>query len=1151
MADQSTLFVLEQINSFMSGTDLTIRFDIIPVAPADKALLVHVEDLDRATNTIGGVKVPTSQTFDPEKQVVSFTIPVVLSDVKDMVYSFMGTIMIDGEPYGYSVSETIEPLHVTVKSMTTDGIDMILEMQYTKTGTAPVQLPGTVSLNSHGYPKPGETLRKVDEQIPAGIATYRIGIDLFQVKDPLLFAEGVVTFDYPKYSRVMPFSQRQHPSDAWNKFPSPLSDYAMKNMWGHRELDNQHQLKLGKISPANGYINNFFFVGRMFLLPDGGGFFHVFSMGGLDIDFWNMGQRKRDWWPMNTWKRLSEVSNQRGVVLDLYNAKGHIYPRGNAYIMNAFEGVTFIAIPVGPQYPIPLDKSMYIRCYSSDINTVVIKESQQGKYRFGYYYVEYGAVQDLLDVKTAYNSFVGYGMGRTSLLVNGVVTDINTYVPVPGDLIEVYYDPTVGKTIKYRYDTLADFNSTMDSKRKVILFPGTLDREKVYKYFDDCDFYVMNRRTGQGLYYHRNSADAIRQLTHQDYSLTAIYVDFLINQLISFDKSNKSTPRDMDILVCYRETRWKFKLGPTSSRIKDLYLLEDPEKILQAMTGAQSTIKEWSAPELEKSATNMVLNATFQELTTELVREGLGYNGCSEALSAAPLYMPYIFPGDPGFEDLHPTAPFESGLGYRIPPSFVASSTAYEYGKDGLFIRTKGVLNNEWYKPGDGCYYVEFVVGRASTWLDYEVSKSDVKVREGYGFRVYKAGWLIDPNVPETPVKTFFPNEFELTKDGNNIYPKPYETRLYAPGENTRPDEQIGLTGGKPDGKWVDITDTNEYELVNGYVVWKFDTTNHVGMVVFDTVHLLNELTLNHIDKSLYFHIMHTWSIGGIPLAIQPGQIDIWLNNHPLIENVDYVIDYPKVFIISKMWLNQNDVNKVVYRGRGLSANGLIPSSELGFVYDGVLGYNGRYNLRIDRPTRTIINGRLFLTDSLDWAEDKYHGNNVSEFNGFPYEVKHIYADNKYVEFNNLHWGFEKSRELDYRVGSYLTEHASYKQAEPSNFPYLEKDRYRVFSPFISQLVNEMVLGFLDAPVPDSSTVGYSDQLIDDLTREYQWLLKYDPILAGLDARYFSYHPYSNMSKPTVTPNQLTVLSRANELYLGGKLRLEAFFEVKHDDIPV
>lgn len=165
--------------------------------------------------------------------------------------------------------------------------------------------------------------------------------------------------------------------------------------------------------------------------------------------------------------------------------------------------------------------------------------------------------------------------------------------------------------------------------------------------------------------------------------------------------------------------------------------------------------------------------------------------------------------------------------------------------------------------------------------------------------------------------------------------------------------------------------------------------------------------------------------------------------------------------------------------------------------------------------------------------------------------MKHIYADNKYVENNNLHWGFEKSRELDYRVGSYLTEHVSYKPEIPATYPYLEQDRYRLFSPFISQLVNEMVLGFIDVPKPDDSKIGYSDQLIDDLTRDYQWLLKYDPVISDLDPRYFSYHPYSNMSKPSVTPNQLTALSRANELYLGGKLRLEAFFEVKHDDVTV
>lgn len=1148
MADQPALFVLEQKNSFLGGNDLTIRFDIIPTAPTDKALLVHVEDLDRVTNTVGGTKVPTSQTFDAAAQVVTFTIPVTLSDIKDMIYSLTGNITIDGVIYPYSVSETIEPLTVTVKNMSTDGIDMILDMRYTKgTKTEPVQVPGILSLNSHGYPKPGETLRKVEESIPGGLAVYRIGIELYQVKDPLLFAEGVVTFNYPKYSRVIPFSKQQHPSDAWNQFPNPLTDYAMKNMWGHRELDHQHQLKLGKISPAQGNINNFFYIGRSFLLPDGGRFYHVFSMGGLDINFWNMGQRNHDWWPMNTWKLLSEVSNERGVALDIYNAKGHLFPRGNSYLLNTYEGVTFIALPVTKQYPIPLDKSMYVRCYTCDINTVTLTAAQQGKSRFGYYFVEHSSAQDWLNVKTSYNSFAAYGTGRVALLVNGIVTDINKHVPVPGQLLEVYYDPTVGKTINYRYSSLADFNSTMDSKRKLILFPGDLERTRRYKFFDDCDFYVVNRRTGQGIYYHRNSADAIRQLTHQDYALTGLYVEFLVNQLIALDLTHKSTEKDMDILVCYRDTKWEFKLGPTSSRINDLYLLEDPEKILQAMTGAQSTILEWSAPELEKSPVNAVLNASFQELTTELVREGLGYNGCSEVLSAAPLYMPFIFPGDPGHEPLFPTPVFDAGLGYRIPASFVESSTAYEYDKDGLYIRNKGVLNNEWYKPGAGCYFVEFVVGRASTWLDYEVSRSDVEIRKGYGFRVYKAGWLIDPTIPDPTPPSLFANEFELVKTGVNIYPSPYEVKLYGVGEGTQPDQPIGLGGGKPDGNWVDITDSTEYKLVDGHVVWNFDVTNHVGMVVFDTVHLYNTLTLNHIDKSLYFHIMHTWSIGGIPLVIQPGQLDIWLNKHLLIENVDYVIDYPRVFITSKMWLNANDVNEVAYRGRGLSANGLIPSSELGFVYDGVIGYNGRYNLRIDRPTRAVINGRLYLTEGLDWAEDINHGNNVAALNGFPYEVKHIYADNKYVEYHDLHWGFEKARDLDYRIGSYLTENVTYKPDIPLTYPYLEVDRYRVFSPFISQLVNEMVNGFLDVPTPDDSTVGYSDQLIDDLTREYQWLLKYDPVLSELDVRYFSYHPYSNMSRPTITANQLTVISRANDLYLGGKLKLDAFFEVIHN----
>ena len=164
--------------------------------------------------------------------------------------------------------------------------------------------------------------------------------------------------------------------------------------------------------------------------------------------------------------------------------------------------------------------------------------------------------------------------------------------------------------------------------------------------------------------------------------------------------------------------------------------------------------------------------------------------------------------------------------------------------------------------------------------------------------------------------------------------------------------------------------------------------------------------------------------------------------------------------------------------------------------------------------------------------------------NGFPYEVKHIYCDNKYVEQCDLHWGFKESRELDKKVSDYLTEHVKYKPKAPVNYQYLQEDRYRLFSPFLSQIVNELILGFLPTPTPSKTPIKYPDSVIDNLTRPYQWLLKFDPIKLNMDLRFFSVHPYSNLTRPTVTPNQLTIISRVNDLYLDGKLKIEGFFEV-------
>lgn len=927
---------------------------------------------------------------------------------------------------------------------------------------------------------------------------------------------------------------------------NPLVNYAVGTMWGNPELDSQFQIKLARVSGDQGLINNFSYMGKTRYLPTELQFYHVFTLGGLDTGFWNLGNRGKSWYPVDQWVRASSFSTRRGVALDVYTGAGSMWLRTETYIMSCFDGVTLVALPINSNFPLPLDKHLYLHCYSTDINTHGISDENLPKYSFGYSGAIYVQHEDMERVKLNHDTWKGFDMGMVSFFHNGKIVEIENVKPEPGDMLEAVYDPSINMIVDYDYSTMQDYLSTLDSKRKVILFPGFIEKPHRYRYYDDCHFYIKNKRNGNMYYFHRNTEDAVRQLTHQDYGMAAPYVEFLANRHINDDKSKKTTIKDIQITVAYHSTRWKFYLGPTSSRINDLYLLEDPAAIVGAMTGANSSVKEWRAPELEMSATNKVLNGVIQTIDSKSVREALGYNGCSVAMSNSPLYMPYITPGDPGFDPIYDTPPYTSGLGYEVPPTFVESSTAYEYDIDGLLLRKVDVKNQEWYQPKEGCVYVEWSLGKASTWLDYEISKTDVPIRMGYGFRVYRTKWVIDP---DWDVGTRVANE---TPVGNDTTPpgEEFKRELRVLRADEVPPEDPGPNpdlpeGGYPLGPWVDITDTDQYRIENDHVVWNFDTINNIGMVVFDTHHIYNEFDLSHIDNSLTFAITHKWNIGGIMLPMEPGQIDIWMNRHPLIENIDYILDFPNVYIINKMWTVEGQQH-FQYRATGLSKNGLVNTSELGFVAEGVIGHNGRYNLRIDRPTKTIIGGRLYLTPTVDWAEDIDHGENMRPLNGWPYEVKHIYSANKYVDWYNTYWGYDEARALDVTVSNYLTEHATYKKKDPNEIDYMETDKYRLFSPFLSQVVNEIVLGFMQLPTPAPEGIPFTTQQVDDITREYQWMLNFDPIVLDFDLRYFTVQPYSNKKVVTVTPDQLTFINMVNDLYLDGKVKIEGHFEVKH-----
>lgn len=924
----------------------------------------------------------------------------------------------------------------------------------------------------------------------------------------------------------------------------PLIDYAKKKYWANPSGNQQFQIRLARVSPILGFNNNFNYMGKFYLLPEVDRFFNVFTLGRINSGNYNLGYRALNWIPFNRWIRADEYINKRGVMLDFYNGKGLHYIRSETWIMQCFNGTTLVAFAKNDlNYPMPIDKPMYMHCYTVDGLIDSVKGYKDSEYKYDVFGCTYYEFQDWDTIKEKYNKYKDIGKGILIFYWNGLIVRFEDIKPEVGDLIECVYDPTVWQVLRFNYNTLRSYYSEKDSKRKLILFPWLDNKEKRYYYFDDCTFYVRNKRTNRAIYFHRNNQDAVRQLTHQDYGIAGEYVKSIIEYLITDDKTGLSKESDMEVVVNYIDSKWKFYLGPTSSRIAEMYLLEDPNKILDTMTDVKSNVEVWTANKLEQSSHNRLLGLEYTNITNKDVREALGYNGCSQVLSQGPFYMPGIAPGDEGFKNLYNTPNYLSGMGYEVPPSFIERSTVYEYDEQGLLLRKREIINQQRFTPSKDCTFVEYALGKGSSSLDAVLTKSDVKVDPDYGFRVYRVPWKIGDSGNEDDISKFWKSEWSISKDGQPLRQK--NTFVSIPGNPDiplQPDIPRPWDGGEIAGDWEDITDTDLYTLnkETGYLSWNFSMVNYVGMVVSDKDHLYNEVNVSHLDNSISFSLTHIWEIGGILLPIRPAQLDIWLEGQSLIENVDYKFDFPTVYIISKQLLKEGNSHNFKIRAIGMIPEGPLNRSELGFITNGCIGLNGRYNVRINRPTKTICNGRMFLTQSVDWAENKNHGSNMIELEGKPYAVKHTLCINRYVKPYETLWGMDEDKQLDEKISAYLTENVSYKNNTPKPIAY-QGDKYILFSPFLSQLYNEMNLGFL--PIKEDVI---TEQYVFELTKQIQWLLKYEPSdeKLNLDPLYFVVHPTANIGYQPITPKQLTVLTIANDLFLKGKVTIRGHFEV-------
>lgn len=852
---------------------------------------------------------------------------------------------------------------------------------------------------------------------------------------------------------------------------NPVVRFAEHHLWANPEYDNQFQVVMHRISTDVGAINHVGYMGKWRYTPTPNKRFHVYSVGGTHPGFWNMGTNKDVKNPVDKWISAADLGCRRGLQFDVYTNLGRQFPRSKAWIMITFDGLVLLALEHLPIFPIKLSDNMHFRCYSTDMD-VAKSETAMEDLDNPYLYetMTYENAQEYATFNTRY-SVVRQRSGYTAIFLNGYLQPTMPLVSElkAGDLVEMWHDPAIRRSLKYQYRGLQEFFSDLDERRKLILHPPKTD-DFTLRYFDDSDYYLIDR-DGKGVYFHRNHESAIRQLTHVDVSISVEQIKVQIEALASL--------KDLDglqVLVLERNTGWGWTWGWEAQHICHLYRMDD-QNIVRAMTGDRSVLPEWTANELEKGPVQTFLRSYYNDHTTELAHNALGYNAETLAVSQTPVKV---------------TAnSFIAGI--DVPPTYFPTFTVWEHSEDGQLIEYYSLTNVNNIKPRNArTGMVEFTYGKVDRNIHYDVVRDDYKLPTDVAIQVYLSNYSTITN--------------------------------------------------KPVGDLTDITGSDRYHIENGYIVWdRLDKVNQCAIICYDDVALAHTFTLDHLDKSLCFSIddIYQQVIGNLPINF--AQIDVWLNGHPLIDEVDWFIRDRLIFINSREYLVAGG-QEITVRCFGFWKDKNKPKAELelGFVAGGVIGDMKRYNIREDRATRIVVGGRLMLLDDLKTAEtdpaDDY--NNV--LNGKPYMVKHTHTPVRYIQPFDHHVGYEAARVTDKRVVDYLT---LYCDKSKVTVDFNMVDRYMLYSPFMNVIVNG-VLNEVIVPPPLGDNTSYVSQVIEDLVKVYKWWLGYDPTLMNYDLRYFVIMPYANVETPILTNDQLIFIRQVNQNYLNGLLAINGNFEV-------
>lgn len=491
-----------------------------------------------------------------------------------------------------------------------------------------------------------------------------------------------------------------------------LLDQALKNVWCTPNQDRQSNSKPVRLTPTGGSWNSVQIVWERIPLPEVNKRFHVYQIGQLHPQLMNLFPS------FMRWKKISENCTEQNVICDIYDESGLQYLRGLCWYQVTRSRNLILAIREPEPNTIPLsflEPDIYFRVYaneyfnsheSSPINDFI---KVDGKRML--------STNDILDFQTEFNNLKTLP-GHVYAFINGFkVHELSMVTLRIGDLAEYVYDSSIKSIYDFKIDSLKTFLSILDNERKYLLhYPG---QNLVIDYQDDIDVFLIKKEVGnqyKGIYFHKNKEDALRMVTHKDYSIPVDNVESLM-----LFRNEWPDAKELTVRLHIRKSGYFRPLVFENNRIHELYKLNDND-LVGAMIGIDSNVSVFKAENLENSGYTEVMRSIGSCLTRELVERAFGYNAISKMIGDTPR-IPRDYSGQ-----------------RIVDVSYVLSlhSTGYEYDQDGVLI--------DWHPHVSGTVYstrspdtqlVEQIAGYTNHQIEEYWNQREVDLIEDIEYRFY------------------------------------------------------------------------------------------------------------------------------------------------------------------------------------------------------------------------------------------------------------------------------------------------------------------------------------------------------------------------------------------------------------------------------